>query len=172
MQISSLTTSIDSFSQLSESRFDQNTNQNRPSSTSLTEEEKAEVEKLRARDREVRAHEQAHAAAAGGHARGGPSYTFERGPDGRQYAVGGEVNIDTSPVEGNPQATIRKAQQIRAAALAPADPSPQDRSVAASASALEARARQELREEEDEKDSDQQGQAPSKLTRPQIDVFV
>ena len=101
------------------------------------------IEQLKSRDREVRAHEQAHAAAAGGLALGGPSYTYQYGPDGQAYAVGGEVNIDTSP--GNsPEATIAKAKQIRAAALAPADPSGQDRAVAAAASQLEAQAQQEL----------------------------
>jgi len=49
-----------------------------------------ELAKLKARDREVRAHEAAHTAAAGSLAKGGPSFTFQRGSDGRLYAVGGE----------------------------------------------------------------------------------
>ena len=61
-------------------------------SSQLTQEEKAEVRELQKRDREVRAHEAAHRAAAGGLASGG-SYTYTRGPDGRNYAVGGEVSI-------------------------------------------------------------------------------
>lgn len=80
-------------------------------------EEQAEIEKLRKRDQEVRTHEQAHIASAGGLAKGGATFSFQHGPDGKQYAVGGEVNIDTSPIVGNPEATIRKAQQIRAAGL-------------------------------------------------------
>ena len=99
---------------------------------------------MAARDREVRAHEQAHLAAAGALARGGISLTTERGPDGRYYAVAGEVSIDTAPVAGDPQATIAKAQRIRRAAHAPAEPSAQDRRVAAQASAMEMRARAEL----------------------------
>lgn len=98
---------------------------------------------LQQRDREVRAHEQAHISASGGLASGGARFSFQQGPDGKQYAIGGEVNIDTSPGR-TPQETINKAQQIRAAALAPADPSPQDRSVAAEASEMEAQARAEL----------------------------
>ena len=172
MEISPITLAIDSIPRVTESHFDRSTNNNGTTSSKLSKEEKEEIDKLRTRDREVRAHEQAHAAAAGGHAKGGPSFTFQRGPDGRLYAVGGEVNIDTSPIEGNPQATIRKAQQIRAAALAPADPSPQDRSVAAAASALESRARHELREEKEETDLDQPVQDPSRLPKTQIDVFV
>ncbi len=108
--------------------------------------EQKQIEELAARDREVRAHEQAHAAVAGQHA-GSPTYTFVRGPDGVSYAVGGEVSIDTSPIPGDPEATIRKAQQISRAANAPADPSGQDRQVAAQAAQMEQQARIELREQ-------------------------
>ena len=114
--------------------------------TELSSEEKQQLEQLQARDREVRAHEAAHKAAAGSLARGGASFEYESGPDGRRYAVGGEVSIDTSKVSGDPQATINKAQTIRAAANAPAQPSGQDRSVAAQATQMEAEARQELAE--------------------------
>ena len=115
----------------------------------LTAEERAIVAELAQTDRQVRAHEQAHLAAAGGLARG-VSFSFTTGPDGKQYAVGGEVSIDTSPVSGDPQATIQKAQQIRAAAGAPANPSGQDRAVAVQAAAMEAAARQELAAEQQE----------------------
>ncbi|MBD5781839.1 hypothetical protein IEN85_20225 [Pelagicoccus sp. NFK12] len=98
--------------------------------------EKEQVEKLKQRDAEVRAHEQAHMAAAGSLAMGGPNYVYQTGPDGRQYAIGGNVKIDTSPGR-TPEETERKAQQIRAAALAPSDPSPQDLKVAAAASSME-----------------------------------
>lgn len=101
-------------------------------------------------DREVRSHELAHKAAAGGLARGGASFKYATGPDGKRYAVGGHVNIDTSPVPNDPEATIRKAQAVRSAALAPAEPSPQDRSVAASAVKMEREARMELKEEQKE----------------------
>lgn len=112
--------------------------------TKLTEAELRQLQELRVRDREVRAHEQAHVAAAGSLARGGPSFQFQRGPDGRSYAVGGEVQIDTSAVSGDPQATAAKAQQIQRAANAPAQPSAQDRAVAANAAAMEVRARAEI----------------------------
>lgn len=115
--------------------------------SNLTPEQEAQVQKLKARDQEVRAHEQAHLAAAGPYATGGPSYTYQKGPDGQRYAIGGEVQIDTSPVEGDPEATLRKAQIVRAAALAPAKPSSQDRAVAASASQMEAQALAELQKQ-------------------------
>ncbi len=116
------------------------------SESELSEEDNARLQELRNRDREVRAHEAAHKAVAGSYARGSAQFTFENGPDGRRYAVGGEVSIDTSKVSGDPQATIQKAQTIRRAANAPAQPSGQDRSVAASATQMEAEARQELAE--------------------------
>ncbi len=111
----------------------------------LSDEEKKEVVELKRRDQEVRQHEQAHVAAAGRYAQGGPQYEFTTGPDGRQYATGGHVNIDVSPAR-TPEATIQKAQVIRRAALAPAEPSGQDRAVAAQASQLESEARRELQE--------------------------
>ncbi len=112
--------------------------------------EQEQIKQLSARDREVRAHEQAHAAVGGQHA-GAPSYQFQRGPDGVNYAVGGEVSIDTSPVAGDPQATLQKASQIRRAALAPAEPSAQDRKVAALASQMELQALLEIAQERDDK---------------------
>ena len=104
------------------------------------------IQELNARDREVRTHEQAHLAAAGAFAQGGPSFTYQVGPDGKRYAIGGEVSIDTSAA-ANPQASIQKARQIRQAALAPAEPSTQDRKVAAQATAMERQARVELAEQ-------------------------
>lgn len=112
----------------------------------LSAEEERVVAELTRTDREVRAHEQAHLAAAGGLARG-VSFSYATGPDGKQYAVGGEVSIDTSP-GSTPEETIQKAQQIRAAANAPANPSGQDRQVASAAAALEAAARAELAQSE------------------------
>lgn len=120
------------------------TNHDQVAGSQLSEADKHLVNELRARDRQVRAHEQAHLGAAGGLANSGPSYTTQRGPDGHTYAVGGEVSIDTSTVTNDPEATIQKAQQIRRAALAPADPSAQDLAVAAQATAQEQEARAEL----------------------------
>ncbi len=116
----------------------------------LTEEERRILNQLKARDAEVRAHEAAHLAAAGPYANGAPTYEYETGPDGRQYAIGGEVSIDSSPVPGDPEATVRKAQTIKRAALAPREPSGQDRQVAAQAAQLEAQARQQIQAEKTE----------------------
>jgi hypothetical protein len=107
-------------------------------------EEQSQIQELRNMDREVRTHEQAHQAAAGGLSKGGASFEFVLGPDGQRYAVSGEVQIDTSGVPGDPEATLEKAQQIQRAALAPAQPSAQDRSVAIAAAAMAAEARVEI----------------------------
>jgi hypothetical protein len=114
--------------------------------------EQTEIRELKARDAEIRAHEQAHAAIGGQYA-GAPQYEFETGPDGRQYAVGGEVSIDISE-ESSPEETLRKMQQVRAAALAPAEPSPQDLRVAQEAIQKANQARSEIvRERADKADS-------------------
>lgn len=101
------------------------------------------IQQLQRADISVRQHEAAHQAAGGPYA-GGASFTYTRGPDGKNYATAGEVPVDTSP-ERDPQATIRKMETVKAAALAPADPSPQDLRVAQQADAAKAQAQQELR---------------------------
>ncbi|MGY3944688.1 putative metalloprotease CJM1_0395 family protein [Aeromonas tecta] len=102
-----------------------------------------QVEVLVERDLEVRKHEQAHQTVGGEHA-GSPTYEYAYGPDGKSYASGGEVAIDIGVVHGDPAATLAKMQQVRGAALAPAEPSSQDLSVARSATVKEAQARKEL----------------------------
>ncbi|MCF2950297.1 hypothetical protein L0668_19470 [Paraglaciecola aquimarina] len=111
--------------------------------------EKKQITELKQRDLEVRSHEQAHAAVGGSYA-SSPQYQYEKGPDGRRYAVGGEVSIDVSK-EATPEETIRKAQRVKAAALAPAEPSPQDLRVANEAMQLAAEARREIAREQAEK---------------------
>ncbi len=116
--------------------------------TSLAEQQ--EIAELRARDVEVRAHEAAHVASGGAFVQGGASFSFQTGPDGKQYAIGGEVGIDTSPVAGDARATAEKARTVRAAALAPASPSGADRAIAAQASQMEAQAMAEITVEQRE----------------------
>ncbi len=105
----------------------------------LTEEEQAVVDELRARDAEVRAHEAAHAAIGGGT----PTYEYRTGPDGRQYAVGGQVVLDASG-GSTAQGTIDRMRRLRTAALAPGSPSAQDMTVAAEATQREAAARSRM----------------------------
>lgn len=114
----------------------------------LTPEEERVVRDLDARDAEVRAHEAAHMAAGAGLTTGA-TYSYQRGPDNKMYAISGEVGIDTS--EGNTaQETLKKAQQIKRAALAPAQPSPADLQVAATATTMEIDAKIEIQKEQRE----------------------
>ena len=152
------------------------------------------ISELANRDREVRAHEQAHASVGGAYA-GAPTYTFKRGPDGKSYAVGGEVGIDTSPIPGDPEATLRKMELVQRAALAPAEPSAQDLRVAAEAAAQATQARAELGElrreeavaaaeeratrreeqlaEEEEKAASEEEEKPQQAaTPPRLDLYL
>lgn len=111
--------------------------------TALSESELNLLEKLKQRDQEVKAHEQAHASVGGQYA-GSASFTYQTGPDGVRYAIGGEVSVDLSAVKDDPQATIDKMTQVQQAALAPAEPSPQDRKVASQAGQIAASALADL----------------------------
>jgi len=113
----------------------------------LSPKEQAQVQRLQQVDRQVRQHEQAHLAVAGAYARGGANYSYTTGPDGRQYATGGEVSMDVSP-ERTPEATIRKMETVKRAAVAPANPSSQDRTVYAAAAQTELAAQQQLAKEQ------------------------
>jgi hypothetical protein len=128
-------------------------------------EELAVINELKSTDREVRAHEAAHVAAGGQYVQGGASFEYKTGPDGKRYAVGGEVQIDTSEVPDDPQATIEKMEVVKRAALAPKNPSSQDRSVAAAANRAQAQARIELQTEKKEESED-----GGRKTAPKIDI--
>ncbi|WP_017444533.1 putative metalloprotease CJM1_0395 family protein [Gayadomonas joobiniege] len=134
-----------------------------------SEQEQKELTELKARDQEVRQHEQAHATTGGQYA-GAPSYEFERGPDGKNYAVGGEVQIDVSEVANDPAATIQKMAQVQRAALAPAEPSATDRQVAAEAAQKAQQARAEL-QQKNAKETLQNNQHASRQTTA-ADVFT
>jgi hypothetical protein len=114
----------------------------------LSAEEQRQVQQLQALDREVHAHEQAHMRVGRELVRGAASYSYQQGPDGKQYAIGGEVRIDTTSVPGDPEATETKAYHIRDTALAPLQPSNQDRAVASIASRMAQEARVEIQRQQ------------------------
>ncbi|MDP7037520.1 MAG: putative metalloprotease CJM1_0395 family protein [Myxococcota bacterium] len=117
----------------------------------LTPAEEEEVKELKRIDQEVRIHENAHKAAAGELAVGGPVYEYEEGPDGKSYAVAGEVQIALR--EGStPEETLQYARKAKKAALAPAQPSAKDRAVAAEAEAMAAKARSEIAKQRQDMD--------------------
>ena len=131
-----------------------------PDGDGLNAAEEKQVDKLKQRDREVRAHEQAHARVGGAYA-GAPSYTFQQGPDGKRYAIGGEVQTDTA-TERTPEATIRKMQVVIRAATAPAEPSSQDLKVAQQARAQLSEAQAQLRQQKTEElTGGEEGSEPS-----------
>ncbi len=139
----------------------------------LTPSELKQVEQLKRRDQEVKAHELAHKATAGQYARGAASFEYQTGPDGNRYAVGGEVSIDIAR-ESDPRATLNKAQVVRRAAMAPADPSGQDRQIAMRASVIAAEAQREIQVQEREtteaaRESSSQGESSSEVDRQASD---
>lgn len=123
----------------------QNHNGQKQNGEYLTDEEQSEVEQLKARDTEVRTHEQAHQSAGGSYA-GSPQYEYKTGPDGNKYITDGHVNIDIGK-ESTPEKTIEKMRTVISAAHAPAQPSGQDLKVAAEAQQKMSEAQQELSEE-------------------------
>lgn len=92
--------------------------------------ESKQLRALKARDKEVRAHEQAQMAAAGSQANSSPRLVYQRGPDGRQYAVGGEVQINFMPVESASEGSTEKAEILQKETHVPKNSSSQDQSTA------------------------------------------
>lgn len=128
-------------------------NEKTQSGKDLSPEQEQEITQLKARDMEVKAHEQAHIAAAAGLSTSAPSFTYQTGPDGKKYAIGGEVSV-SAPQTNDPEENIRNAEALKRAALAPADPSSQDRAVAANADKIIAANREKLSEEKQQESSD------------------
>ena len=116
--------------------------------TAIAEQRRAQ-QQLQAENAAVRSHEQAHVRLLGGAAASPVLYDTVRGPDGQSYAVAGKIKVDLSPVPGDPAATLRKARQVRTAALAPNDPSGADMRVAAAAYRLEMQAKRNMASESD-----------------------
>lgn len=142
------------------------------SDNELSQKEQQEISQLKITDAKVRAHEHAHKSTAAGLTTSGPNYEYETGPDGQKYAVAGDVNVGYQH-SSDPRVNLRNAQKLKAAALAPAEPSSQDRSVARKADMEIAKAQQEIREEEnkqtDETSSGSDNEASdTSNTEPQI----
>ena len=109
--------------------------------TKQKEAENKKIDMLEKRNIEVQQHEQAHKSIGGSYA--GPIvYEYTTGPNGKRYAINGHVNFDVSK-ESTPEATLRKAEIIYRAALAPSDPSTQDMSLAKAAQDLKQEAQQQ-----------------------------
>ena len=112
-----------------------------------------EIRQLQLTEQEVIKHEQAH-KSVGGSVTGPVSYTYTEGPDDQRYIDGGEVSINAK--EGStPEETLSILERVRAAALAPADPSPQDLRVAASAASRMQQVRSEIAQQSYEEFNEQ-----------------
>ncbi len=135
----------------------------------LTREQQRIVRELQAIDRKVREHEAAHLQAGRGVVTSGANFSYVYGPDGRQYAVSGEVGIDTSP-ERKPEANIDKGERIQAAALAPRDPSQQDYRVAAVGVQLEAQGRTDLARQQAEQRASEAEQGRAERERQRLEA--
>ncbi len=94
------------------------------SESELSPEARASLRELQSIDRAVRTEEQTHAAVAGAYG-STPQYTYVRGPDGRQYAVGGSVSVDTSSAV-TPEQAQQAAGAVAAAAASVNTPSSAD----------------------------------------------
>jgi hypothetical protein len=136
----------------------------------LTEEQQKEVDELKARDKEVRAHEQAH-MTSGAPYTSAPKYEYTTGPDNQQYATGGSVDIDTSE-ESTPEKTLQKAQVIKRSAQAPAEPSSQDKKVAAEAAQMERQARAEIAEQKQTEPTNQNSFGISQYMKQMSPAYI
>ncbi len=107
----------------------------------LSASDRALQQRLEARDALVRGHEAAHMTAAGPQAKGPAQYTHQTGPDGKNYAIGGSVNISIVSSPMNDEDAARQAQTAARAAGAVGDMSLADAQVATRAGELSARAK-------------------------------
>lgn len=114
----------------------------------LTTDQLKSVKEKREFDKALTKHEEDHHEVAADLARSGPLYETEIGEDGQEYRKSGKVMIDTGTTE-DPEKTVKKMKQVRAAALAPdgnqlAPLSEQDKKIAAEATEKERKAQSVL----------------------------
>lgn len=88
------------------------------------------LEKFKRTDAQIKSHEQIHATI--GQTTAPISYSYQQGPDGKMYAVGGHVRLDTS-IPDDPKAAAFKLEQIQKAASAPGELSSADANIASQA---------------------------------------
>jgi len=136
----------DSSTSADQSDADQQESAGREQAEQKQQAQAKEIETLEKRDREVQTHEEAHRAAGGQYA-SAPGYEYTTGPDNKRYVTDGEVSIDVSEA-ATPAKTIQKMEQVRKAALAPAEPSAQDLKVASEATQVINRAKSDQASEQ------------------------
>jgi hypothetical protein len=92
------------------------------------------LEKFKSMDANVKAHEQTHASLTGTTA---PiQYNYQMGPDGKMYATGGSVRLDTS-IPSDPKAAMAKMDELKKSATSSgSDMSSADSSIAIQANLM------------------------------------
>ncbi len=103
-----------------------------------------QIAQLKADDQAVRAGIAAQLRAAGAYG-GAVTYQYQRGPDGTNYAVAGDVSFNIQPVANNPAATIAAMQTIAKAAMSEVPPSAEDLAAAREADQYLAQAQAQLK---------------------------
>lgn len=94
------------------------------------------LEKFKSMDSNIRAHEQLHSSLAS--TKGGITYSYQMGPDGKMYVNGGHVRLETS-IPNDQKAASFKLDKIKSAALAPNGLSAADTSIARDANLMKAK---------------------------------
>jgi len=92
------------------------------------------LDKFKTQDRKMKIHESLHSTLLGTNV----SYKYQRGPDGRLYAVGGETTLDTS-IPKDPKEAMLKIEQIKKSATAAPELSHADLNIASGANIMKAR---------------------------------
>jgi hypothetical protein len=133
----------------------------------LSDAQKKALEKFEQRDAEVKAHELAHQTNSGGLA-GAASYTYQQGPDGKMYAIGGSVPI-TFKSGSTPQESIKNAKAIASATTSPDAPSSRDFSLLSSAKMMQLKAEQQLLNGDKEKNIGLQAYANEAKEKTNLD---
>jgi hypothetical protein len=101
------------------------------------------IDRLKSRDREVRAHEASHSTSPELIKIGSAQFDYTIGPDGKAYATGGKVTLTTGNAR-TPEEALSKAEALKKASMAPGAPSSQDFQALNAAVAMEFEARNQI----------------------------
>ena len=110
------------------------------------------LQKLKAKDQQIKSHEQTHSALSGANS-SNPHYNYQVGPDGKMYAVGGSVTMDTSiKIDPNNQNStsnaLLKLDQLQKATSSVDEPSSADMSIATKANFMKIRLQMQTQDEQ------------------------
>ncbi len=101
----------------------------------LSDNEQKAVNELKSRDKEVRLHEAEHMRNPELISVGGPKFTYAIGPDGKAYAIGGNVTLTTGKPK-SPEDAMQKAMALKNSSMGVGEPSSKDIGASISAGAM------------------------------------